>query len=87
MSLAFPEPGPVTGNNNKDTDNFMTQYFYWLVDFFLLSHEFNRIYTLLNTGLSLATYLVGIVKIDSVPVLQVGCHARSELELRGGGRD
>ena len=26
-----------------------------------------------------------IVKIDSVPVLQVGCRAGSELELRGGG--
>ena len=35
--------------------------------------------------LSLATYPVRIVKIDSVPVLQVGCRARSELELRGRG--
>ena len=39
--------------------------------------------------LSLATYPVRIVKIDSVPVLQVGCRAESDVELRrrGGTKD
>ena len=40
---------------------------------------------LIKPGLSTATYPVRIVRIDLVPVLQVGHHARSELELRGEG--
>ena len=42
---------------------------------------------LIKPGLSLATYSVWIVRIDLVPVLQAGCRARSELELRGEGWD
>ena len=42
---------------------------------------------LIKPGLSLATDSVRIVRIDLVPVLQAGCRARSELELRGEGWD
>ena len=58
---------------------------YWLVDFIDLTNLSGSM--LIKPGLSLATYLVRIVRIDSVPILQVGHRAGSELEPRGrGGR-
>ena len=57
---------------------------YWLVDFNDLTNLIGSM--LIKPGLSTATYLVRIVRIDSVTVLQVGRCARSELELIGEGR-
>ena len=58
---------------------------YWLVDFNDLTNLIESM--LIKPGLSSATYLVRIVRIDSVPVLQAGCRVGSELELRGEGWD
>ena len=58
---------------------------YWLVDFKDLTNLIGSM--LIKPGVSLATNPVRIVRIDSVPVLQVGRCAGSELELRGRGRD
>ena len=58
---------------------------YELVDF---NHLTNLIeFKLIKPGPSSATYSVQIVRIDSVPVLQAGCRAGYELELRGEGWD
>ena len=56
---------------------------YWLVDFKDLTNLIRSM--LIKPGVSLATNPVRIVRIDSVPVLHVGCCAGSELELRGKG--
>ena len=56
---------------------------YWLVDFNDLTNLIGSM--LIKPRLSLATYLVWIVRIDSVPILQVGRCTRPELELRGRG--
>ena len=58
---------------------------YWLVDFNDLTNLIGSM--LIKPRLSLATYPVRIVRIDSVPVLHVGHRAGSELELRGRGGD
>ena len=58
---------------------------YWLVDYNDLTNLIGSM--LIKPGLSTATYPVQIVRIDLVPVLQVGHCARSELELRGEGMD
>ena len=58
---------------------------YWLVDFNDLTNLIESM--LIKPRLSLATYSVRIVRIDSVPVLQAGCRAGSKLELRGEGWD
>ena len=58
---------------------------YWLVDINDITNLIESM--LIKPRLSLATYLVWIVRIDSVPVLQAGCCAGSELELRGEGWD
>ena len=55
---------------------------YWLVDINDLTNLIESM--LIKPGLSSATYSVRIVRIDSVPELQAGCRARSELELRRG---
>ena len=57
---------------------------YWLVDFNDLTNLIRSM--LIKPELSTATYLVRIVRIDSVPVLQVGRRAGSKLELIGEGR-
>ena len=56
---------------------------YWLVDFNDLTSLIGSM--LIKPGLSLATYPVWIVRIDSLLVLQVGRRVGSELELRGRG--
>ena len=58
---------------------------YWLVDINDLTNLIESM--LIKPGLSSATYSVRIVRIDSVPVLQAGCRAGFELELRGEGWD